>query len=90
MPKLGRETAEWGLKEELKHYTHITLIDTRIANVVPLRERSIKNARFLEKQYNEIMGTNDLFRKLLFGPYDEDEFIILQHGEKVLQKSFFP
>jgi len=89
VPKLGRDTAEWGLKEELRHYTHIVLIDTRVRDVSPLRERAIENARFLEKNYDEIVGSNNLFKKLLFGPYDSEEFIILQSGEKVLQKLFF-
>lgn len=89
IPKLGRETAEWGLKEELKHYTHIILIDTGIADIEPLRERALENAQFLDKTFEETKGTHDYFEKILFGPYTEEDFIILKQGEKVTQKSFF-
>ncbi|MFO8100690.1 MAG: DUF1638 domain-containing protein [Dehalococcoidia bacterium] len=89
VPKLGRELAEWGLKEELKHYTHIVLIDTGVKDVIPLRERAMENARFLEKEFDEIAGTHDYFRRILFGPYPEDDFVILQAGEEVRQKAFF-
>ncbi len=88
VPKLGRKIAEWGLKEELKHYTHIVLIDTEVADVVPLRERALKNARFLEKEFDEVTGTKEYFSKILFGPHNDEDFVILQSGEKVAQKAF--
>ena len=89
VPKLGREIAEWGLKEELKHYTHIVLIDTQVTDVIPLRQRSLKNAHFLEKEFDEVTGTKEYFSRILFGPYNDEDFFILQPGEKVTQKAFF-
>lgn len=89
VPRLGREAAVWGLKEELKHYSHITLIDTRVTDMDPLRARARENARFLDKEYAEVTGEQTYFAKILFGPYDEDDFIILEPGEQVTQKLFF-
>ena len=88
-PKFGRETAEWIKKEELKHYTHIVLIDTGVAEIEPLRKRAKENAEFFEMQFIEIEGKSlDYFVKLVQGPYTEDEFFQLKPGEAVTQEMF--
>ena len=88
IPKLGREMAEWGIKEELKHYTHIALIDTQVVNLAPLRQRAMQNAQFLDKKYEEISGALDFFKKILFGPYDNGDFLFLKQGETISQQPF--
>lgn len=88
VPRMGREMAVWGIKEELKNYTHIALINTQAADLAPLRQRAMENARFLEKEYEEIAGKTDYFRKILFGPYDSENFLFLKPGEVVRQKPF--
>lgn len=88
VPRVGRETAEWALREELKHYTCISLIDTGVKDVVPLRERALENARFLEKEYDEVKGSNEYFKKLLFGPYNEEDFLHIEAGEVITQMPF--
>lgn len=88
-PRLGREEAIWGAKEELKHYSHIVFIHTAaVADPAPLRERARENARFFDKQYEEIPGTRDYFQKLVFGPYDEADFVHIANGQTVTQKPF--
>ena len=88
-PRFGRETSEWVMKEELKHYTHIVLIDTGVADISPLRERALENARFFDMTYKEIEGKNlEYFVKLLKGPYDIKDFITLKPGETVTQEMF--
>lgn len=86
VPKLGREIAEWGIKEELKNYTHIVLINTKSANMEPLRKIAKENARFLDKKYEEIPGLPDYFKKIIFGPYLEKDFICLKPGETMLEE----
>jgi hypothetical protein len=86
IPKMGRKLSEWGLKEELKNYTHIALIKTKFANMEPLRKVAKSNARFLEKKYEEIPGLPDYFKKIIFGPYLEEDFICLKPGETMLQE----
>jgi hypothetical protein len=86
VPKYGRETARWVIEEELKHYTHIALIDTGVTEMAPLRARAMENAAVLKKQYEEIPGSLDYFRELLRGPYSDGKFIRLRPGEKFSQE----
>lgn len=88
-PRYGRETAQWVIEEELKHYTHIALIDTGVEVKAHLRERALENAAFLKKEYEEIPGNLDYFRELLHGPFSEEKFLRLQPGERFTQEMFF-
>ncbi len=89
VPRYGRETAEWAKREELKHYTHIVLVDTGAGDIEPMRKIALENARFFNLQYVEIEGkSNVFFKKLVSGPYEPDEFILLGAGEQVTQEMF--
>jgi hypothetical protein len=89
VPRYGRETAHWVMEEELKHYTHIALIDTGVEEMAPLRARAMENASVLKKLYEEIPGNLDYFRELLRGPYAEEKFLRLRPGEKFTQEMVF-
>jgi hypothetical protein len=89
VPRFGQETARWVIEEELKHYTHIALIDTGVAEMAPLRARAMENAAVLKKQYEEIPGSLGYFRELLRGPYSEGKFLRLRPGEKFTQEMVF-
>ena len=86
VPKMGREKAVWGIREELKNYTRIVMIDTQSADMGPLRKIALENAEFLEKEYVEISGRPDYFKRILFGPYPKEDFIHLQAGETMQQE----
>jgi hypothetical protein len=88
LPRYGRETALWVIEEELKHYTHIALIDTGVKVMTSVRERAMENAAVLKKQYQEIPGSLDYFRELLRGPYTEEKFLRLRLGEQFTQEMF--
>ena len=89
-PKFGPETAEWVKREELKHYTHIVLIDTGVADLEPMRKIARENASFFKMEYVEIEGRSlEYFNKLVKGPYPTEEFIFLDPGEAVTQEMFF-
>ena len=88
-PRHGRETAVWAMEEELKHYTHIALINTGVGDLEALRKRTLENARFFKKQYEEIPGSLDYFEKLIRGPYEKKDFFSLQPHKKVTQEMFF-
>jgi hypothetical protein len=88
-PRLGRETAVWVMEEELKHYTHIVLVSNGIGEVGPLRERAMENARFFQKDYEEMEVSLDYFTKLIRGPYGEEDFFFFEPGEKVKQEVYF-
>jgi hypothetical protein len=86
VPRFGRATAHWVMEEELKHYTHIALIDTGVAEMAPLRARAMENASVLKKRYEEIPGNLDYLRELLRGPYSDEKFLRLGTGEKFTQE----
>jgi hypothetical protein len=89
VPRYGRETAEWAIKEELKHYTHVVLIDTGVADLTPMREIGRKNAEYFDMEYLEIKGRSDeFFRKVVYGPYPDDEFIKIMPGNEITQVMF--
>lgn len=88
MPRMGRETAVWGMREELKHYSHIVFINTGAGDPENLRRRAIENARFFKKQYGEIQASLDYLKKLLRGPYSDEDFILFEPGETVRQQEF--
>lgn len=89
VPRYGRETAEWAKKEELKHYTHIVLVDTGVADVEPMRRVAQKNAEYFGMAYLEIKAkSKEFFQKLLTGPYPEKEFFRVQPGGQITQGKF--
>ncbi|MBM4340955.1 MAG: DUF1638 domain-containing protein [Deltaproteobacteria bacterium] len=83
----GKETAEWIIKEELKNYTRIALVDTGLRLKEIHRQHARENARFLQLRYEEIVGSLAFFEKMLRGSWDKD-FIILKPGEEVTQELF--
>ncbi len=87
--RVGREMAEWAMREELKHYTRIVLINTGIGDIAPLRARALENARFFGMAYEELQADClDYFAKLVDGPYDDTEFLRMGPGEAVTQEMF--
>jgi hypothetical protein len=85
--RYGTETAEWAIKEELKNYTRIALVDTGLHLGESHREHARENARFLNLRYEEINGSLAYFEKMLRGWWDKD-FIILKPGEEVTLEQF--
>lgn len=89
VPRYGRKTAEWAKKEELKHYTHIVLVDTGLADIEPMRKIAIENADYFGLEYLEIKGkSKEFFHRLVNGPYPEKEFFRVQPGEEIKQEMF--
>jgi hypothetical protein len=82
-----RETAEWVIREELKNYTRIALVDMGSDLSEKHREHARENAHFLHLRYEEIKGSLAFFEKMLRGWWDKD-FIILKPGEEVSQDLF--
>jgi hypothetical protein len=72
----------------LKHYTHIALIDTGAGDIEALRTRALENCHILKKEYLEIKGSLDYFRKLIYGPYDKSDFLEIAPGEEVTERMF--
>lgn len=88
MRRFDRETAMWVMTEELKHYTHIVLINTGIGDLEKPKERAMENAHIFGKEYEEIQGNLDYFRKLIQGPYTMEDFFSLRPCQGVTQEMF--
>ncbi|WP_291321667.1 DUF1638 domain-containing protein [Desulfonatronospira sp.] len=86
VPRLGRAWAEWGAREEIKHYTRFVFINTGVGDIQALRNRAMENARFFGKEYLEVQGDLEYLRRILFGPYDRDYFYLVPPFEKVQQR----
>ena len=85
--RYGKETAEWVIREELKNYTRIALVESELGMEETHRQHARENARFLNLKYEEIKGSLDFFRKIIRGPWDKD-FVVLRPGEEASQEMF--
>ena len=88
MERFDRETSVWVMEEELKHYTHIVLINTGVGDMEKPRKRAMENAQFFKKEYEEIQGNLGYFKKLIEGPYTDQDFFSLPPCQAVTQEMF--
>ncbi len=86
--RYGKETAQWVIREELKNYTRIALVEGGVELTNAHREHARENAIFLNLRYEEIRGSLEFFEKMLRGAWNEG-FLIIQPGEEVTQGLFF-
>jgi hypothetical protein len=85
--RYGKETAEWVIREELKNYTRIALVQSELGMTETQREHARENARFLNLRYEEIQGSLEFFRRIIRGPWHRD-FVLLSPGEEATQEMF--
>jgi len=85
--RYGKETAEWAIREELKNYTRIALVDTGLRLTEAHRRHAQENADFLNLRLEEVRGSLEYFERMLKGAWDKG-FVILNTGEEVRQDLF--
>ncbi len=85
--RYDQKTAEWAIKQELKNYTRIALVNMGTDLSETHREHAMENARFLHLRYEEMAGSLAFFEKMLRGWWSTD-FIILEPGQKVTLNLF--
>ncbi len=88
VPRMGREMAEWGMREELRHYTRFVFIDTGTGDRATLRARARENADFFGMELVEVRADTRYLEKILHGPYDGGSFYLLSSGEQIQQRWF--
>jgi len=86
--RVGKELAEETIRKEIENYKYISFIDTAGDNSEDYLKIAKKNAEYFNKEFMKYEANNEYFEKILFGPYDEPDFIYIKAGEKVLQKEF--
>ena len=88
--KYGPKKAEWVIREMIKHYTRLALIDTgRQADLDRYRELARGLAERWGLRFEEILGSNALVRQMLFGPWNGD-FVVVAPGGTIRYQDFFP
>ncbi len=88
VPRMGWKTAEWGMKEELKHYSHFVLINTGAGNSDQLRRQTLRNAAFFGKEFDELSGSLVLFRKMTNESLENNDFVFIKPGALIRQNLF--
>jgi hypothetical protein len=86
--RYGHERAYRLEKRVIEHYTRLALIYTGKGPEDQHRTYARHEANFFDLAYEEIQGTDTLLRKLLEGDWDDD-FVVVQPGERVRYESFF-
>lgn len=80
--KFGEQRALKLMRAMLKHYRHLTLIDTGAYEIGPYQKRTEELAALLGLAQRTVQGSQALFHKLLTGPWD-GEFVITEPGEEI-------
>ena len=88
IPKMGRKKSEWGMKEELKHYTHFALITSPRKDMDLVRDQAQKNAAFFGMTLTEVTSDLFFFKQTLYGPHDPKYFLQIFPGETITQEMF--
>lgn len=86
--RVGREMAEETMRAEIKNYEYISYVNTNVGEEEQYRKRARENADFFNKKFIEYNGSADYFNKILYGPYDTQDFVFVKPYEKVNQKEF--
>ncbi|MHB8910089.1 MAG: DUF1638 domain-containing protein [Syntrophales bacterium] len=89
LSRYGEKTAVWAIRESLKNYTHIALIDSGMREIEALRPRARENAEFFNMAYCEVKGDLSYFEKIVRGPHPCGDFLHLLPGETITQALYF-
>jgi len=86
--RVGPELAEETIRTEIRNYRYISYVSTIAGDSEKYRTCARKNAEFFGKEFIEYPGSDQYFRKILYGPYQEPDFIRIEPGAIVKQKDF--
>ncbi|MFO7789455.1 MAG: DUF1638 domain-containing protein [Bacteroidota bacterium] len=86
--RVGYDMAVEAMETELKNYKHIAFINTPGIEAEKYRKIAHQNAEFFNKTFIELKGDDTYFKKILTGPYDPENFVILKHNETSNLKQF--
>ncbi len=86
--KRGVERAERIIHLMLHNYTRLALINTGQYELERYRDYAKRTAERFGLRYEEIEGSADLVKKMIDGPWDEEEFIVVPPGEVIRYEHF--
>ncbi len=87
--KYGRERADRITKVMLAHYTRLVLINTGQYRMEESREYARNTAEQFGLRFEEIDGSAELVQKMIDGPWDTDEFVVVPPGGTVDGGAFY-
>jgi len=85
--KYGEEKAERMTRLMLKNYKRLAFINTGMYEIKRYQEYSRQTAERFNLRYEEIEGSPDLVKKIVFGPWD-GEFVVIPPGGTVTYQDF--
>jgi len=86
--RVGSEMAEEAIRTEIRNYRYISFVDTQGMGNESYRTRARENAEYFNKEFIEYKGSDAFFKKILFGPYQQPDFMYIPPGDIVKQKDF--
>ena len=88
-PKMGEKRAWKGMGLELANYKYFCFVNNGVGDIERLRKRSMENAKAFNKEFFEVEADLSYFERLVDGPRDEAEYLLLGPGEKVSESFFY-
>jgi hypothetical protein len=85
--RYGRERADKVMQVMLKNYTRLAYIDTGRKDQARYQDHARRTAEQFNLRYEEIPGSTELIKKMIFGPWDE-QFIVSPPGRTITFSDF--
>lgn len=83
LPKYGEEDARYIAQELLKNYKRVALVDHGAGDIQAARAHAHEFAELFNLSYEEIPGSLEYVRRLINGPWDNDDFVVVPPGQAV-------
>lgn len=83
----GEEQAQRIMSIMLKNYKRLVYIDTGVKEQERYQEFARRMADQFSLRYEEVTGSNELIKKMLFGPWDRD-FVVASPGQTITYADF--
>jgi uncharacterized protein DUF1638 len=88
LPKYGEEDARYIARELLKNYTRVAVINHGAGDMTAARAHANEFAEVFGLSYAEVRGSLEYVRRLVTGPWDNDDFVIVQPGNPISPTPF--
>jgi len=88
LKRYDAETARWIATELLKHYTRIALINNGAGDTEETRAYAKEMAEFFGFEMVEIEGSMGYFLRSLTGPWNAEDFVLVEAGQTVRSEDF--
>ncbi len=88
LPKYGEEDARYIARELLKHYKRVALINHGAGDEEAARAHAREMAGLFDLAYVEIPGSLEYVRRLVHGPWESDDFVVVAPGSAITASPF--